>query len=263
MNQDIDSLLQAWEFDPQANVRKIWGDEGVQKLQVRIDQGAFQGILQMNLEGRPDGKRPYDFDFALDYYHHSLEKHREEHGGNETGFSLDRKACEELFDESGRVYGRYAFLLQLKDYERVVRDTERNMGLFRFINTYAREEEDRMNLEKWWPYILRIHTTARAMLCCQRQDFDQAFSIVQEAREKIDDLPEMEAEEFVLERERSREALGQLEEELQRSKPLSREEQLEQELEEVIERDEFEKAAVIRDELKKLRDQDVAQRERE
>ena len=31
-------------------------------------QGAFQGVLQMNLDGRPDGRRPHDSEFAFDFY---------------------------------------------------------------------------------------------------------------------------------------------------------------------------------------------------
>ncbi len=253
MSQDISRVLEEWEFDPEANVRRVWGDDGVQKVQVRIDQGAFQGILQLSLDGRPDGKRPHGFEFVLDYYRHTLEKYRRAHEGHETGFSLDRQACEELFDEGVRVYGRYGFLLQLnKDYERVIRDTERNMGLFRFVNAYAQEEEDRSNLEKWWPYILRIHATARALLACQKENFDQALEVVREAREKIDELPEVEAEEFFIERERSQQALVELEKELQNSKPLSHKEQLQQDLQDAIEREEFERAALLRDELKEL-----------
>lgn len=261
MSQDISGLLDEWEFDPEANVRKIWGEDGVRKMQVRIDHGAFQGILQINLDGRPDGKRPHDFDFALDYFRHALTEYRTSHNGGDSGFSLDHGACAELFDEGVRVYGRYVFLLQLKDYERVVRDTERNMGLFRFVNTYAAEEDDQMNLEKWWPYILRMNATARAMLARQEDDYDGALAIVQEAREQIAELPELDVEEFVLERERSQQALDELEEETRRSKPQSREEELQEELQEAIERDEFEKAAAIRDALKEMQDTDSAPKE--
>jgi len=260
MSQDISHMLQEWEFDPETNVRKIKGEDGIQKVQVRIDQGAFQGILQLNMDGRPDGKKPHGFDFALDYYRHSLEIYRAEHNGSETGFSLARKACEELFDEGVRVYGRYGFLLQLKDYERVVRDTECNMGLFRFVNTYAQEEEDRSNLEKWWPYILRIHGTARAMLAFQAKDYDQALGIIEETKEKIEHLSGIEAEEFFIESERSQQALDGLREELQNSRPLSREERLKQDLQEAIDQEAFEKAALIRDELRDLQDLDPDQR---
>lgn len=254
MSQDISGILQNWEFDPQANVRKIWGDDGAQKVQVRVDQSAFQGVLQMNLDGRPDGKRPYGCEFALDYHRGALEKYRATRTGDDAGFSLDRNTCQELFDESSRVYGRYVFLLQIKEYQRVIRDTERNMQLFRFVNAYGEEPEDRANLEKWWPYILRIHATARAMLAFQQQQYERAFGVIREAQERIAGLPEVEAEEFFVERERSQQALSELAEELRRSRPLSREEQLQQELRAAIEREEFEKAALLRDQLKRLQD---------
>ena len=248
MSHDISRILGEWEYDSNSNVREIGGDDGVRKIQVRIDQGAFQGILQLDLDGRPDGGNPHGFDFVLDYYRHICEQSQEK---SET-FSLDRKSCSELFDESARIYGRYAFLLELRDYKRVIRDTERNMSLFRFVNAYAEEEEDRVNLEKWWPYILRIHATASAMLACQEEEYDEAVEIVRMARDKIAHLPEVEAEEFFAECERSEQVLEELEAEVRQSKPLSREEQLQQELQAAIEREDFEKAAELRDELKEL-----------
>lgn len=253
MSQDIDPLLREWEYDPQANVRRIWGEDGVQKLQVRVDQGAFQGIMQLNLDGRPDGKRPHGFEFLLDYYRDELEKHRQRHGGQPTGFTLDHQVCQELFDESSRVYGRYIFLLQLKDYTRVIRDTERNMGLFRFVHAHAQTEEDRNNLERWWPYILRINATARALKTFQEQDYAAALEIAAAARRQIEELPEVEAEEFFIERDRSLQALDELAEELKRSRPLSQEETLQQELQEAVAREEFERAAALRDQLRQLR----------
>lgn len=254
MPQDLDHILSEWEYDPQANVRRIWGEDGSQKLQVRVDQGAFQGIMQMNLDGRPDGKRPYGFEFALDYYREALEKHLRSHGGQNTGFTLDRTVCQELFDEGSRVYGRYLFLLQLKDYKRVIRDTERNMGLFRFVNAHAETEEDRTNLEKWWPYILRINATARALKVFQDKEYATALEIAAAARVQIEQLPEVQAEEFFVERERSLQALDELAADLKRNRPLSQEELLQQELQEAVAQEEFERAAALRDQLRQLHD---------
>ena len=251
MSQDITRILDEWDFNPDANVRKIVGDDGVQKIQVRVDQGAFQGVLQLNLDGRPDGKRPHDTDFALDHYRQSLETHRQQHGGDR-GFSLDRKACQELFDESSRVYGRYVFLLQIKDYQRVVRDTERNMDLFRFVHQYAAQEDDRQNLQRWWPYILRIYATARAMLAFDAEDHDGAHQVLTQAIDDIQALPEVQAEEFFVERDRSREALEELRTDLAGKRPPTRRQRLERELEEAIAREDFERAAELRDQLRTL-----------
>ena len=252
MGGDIAKILEDWTYDPDSNVRKIVGEDGVQKIQVRVDQGAFQGILQLNLDGRPDGKRPHDSEFVLDHYMATLEEHRGKCGGTAAGFELDHESCEELFDESSRIYGRYVFLLQIKEYGRVVRDTERNMRLFDFVHSYAREEEDRTNLQKWWPYILRIHATASAMLAVHAEEFDRSLQIIEETRLRIDDLEEVEVEEFFEERERSRQALDELEEQLRAKRPLSDREKLEQELAAAIESEAFERAAAIRDQLKGL-----------
>ncbi len=254
MSRDMTDLLNEWSFDPEANVRKISGRDGEAKIQIRVDQGAFQGILQLNLDGRPDGRRPHGQDFALDYYRDELKKYCREHGASDEGFALDEAACSELFDEGSRLYKRYAFLIQLNDYRRVVRDTERNMELFRFVNRYAEREEDCDNLEKWWPYILRINGVARAMIAIGDQDCDSALVIVQQTRARIGTWPEVEAEEFYIERERSEAALDELEQEILQKKPLSQKEQLERWLQEAVDSEEFEKAALLRDELKKLRE---------
>ncbi len=261
MKEDITAILKAWEFDPVANVRKISGEDGVEKVQVRIDQGAFQGILQLNLDGRPDGRKPHGCEFALDHYRGTLERYRHENEANDEGFSLGQVECKELFDEGARVYERYIFLLQLKDYQRVVRDTERNMNLFRFVNRYGKREEDRLNLEKWWPYILRINATARALLAGEKQDFDRALSIVQKAREEIGSCTAIDSEEFYAEIARSEQALEELELELREKKPLSRLEQLRRMQETAIEREDFERAALLRDELKKVASEGEAEEE--
>lgn len=252
VKQDITGILKDWSFDPEANVRKIAGEDGVEKIQVRVDQGAFQGILQLNLDGRPDGRKPHDRDFAFDFYWASLEDYRNQHGAKDEGYMLGEEACKELFDEGARLYERYAFLFQLKDYQRVVRDTERNMKLFRFVNRYAERLADRDNLEKWWPYILRINGMAKAMLAAEDEDFDRALEMVGQTREQIDNWPDVEADEFYAERERSEAALQELEHELLQKKPLSHREQLERSMQEAIDDEEFERAAVLRDEIKKL-----------
>ena len=256
MSHDITHILQNWEFDPGKTYRKIVGDDGREKIQVRVDNAAFQGVLQMELDGRPDGKQPYGHDFAFDYYRLSLKRYEKAHGTTE-GFSLDASACSELFDESLRIYNRYIFLLQLQDYPRVVQDTERNMELFRFVNHYAEREKDRMNLEKWWPYILRINATARAMLAIQdKQDFDNALRVVENTAEKIASLPEVDAEEFQVELERSQKALKEMAKAIRAHKPMTEIEKLQAKLSQAVAEERFEDAARIRDEIEDHKEED-------
>ena len=109
-----------------------------------------------------------------------------------------------------------------------------------------------MNLQKWWPYILRINGTARAMLKAEADQYDEALAIVAEVRDQIEALPEVDAEEFFAELERSREALDELELEFSERRPLSEREALEKELQQAIDGEEFEVAARLRDQLKEL-----------
>jgi hypothetical protein len=252
MSQDISNIIQSWEFDPEKSYRKVVGDDGREKIQVRVDNSAFQGVLQMELDGRPDGKTPYGFEFAFDYYRQALQRYRNSRSTVE-GFTLDHRSCEELFDESMRTYNRYIFLLQLQDYHRVLRDTERNMELFRFVHQYAETGADRMNLERWWPYILRINGTARAMLAIQEShDFGEALRIVQQTVKQIEELEPLDFEEFHAERERSRKALEDLKKSLTLHKPLSKREKLKKALARAVTEERFEDAARLRDMIQTL-----------
>lgn len=254
MTQDIGGILESWEYDPERNYRRIVGDDGREKVQIRVDNAAFQGVLQMDLDGRPDGRKPFGFDFALDYYRQAQRRYCTAHG-SDRGFSLDPDACAQLFDESLRVYNRYVFLLQLQDFSRVIRDTERNMQLFRFVHSYAAREADRNNLERWWPYILRVHGTARAMQAMEGDgDHEQALRIIIETRRKIDDLEPLDIEEFHVERERSLKALRELEESILARRPATEKDRLEKELTRAVAEERFEEAARLRDHLRSLED---------
>lgn len=250
MSHDISHILENWDYDPAKSYRKIIGDNGREKVQIRVDNAAFQGILQMELDGRPDGRQPYGYDFVLDYYRQALQRYERAHG-SQRGFELDEESCRELFDESLRIYNRYVFLLQLQDYPRVVRDTKRNMELFRFVHTWAHREDDRNKLERWWPYIIRINATARALMAMEtNKDFDSALEIVNEAVERIENLEEQDVEEFRTERERSLKSLADLLESIHEHKPLTAVDMLRVQLEEAVRDERYEEAARLRDQLK-------------
>ena len=71
MSKDIQPLLDAWPYDAgQLCVRKITGEDGSEKIQLRIEMG----ILQMDVTGRPDGQRPYGFESLFYYHQHQAKK---------------------------------------------------------------------------------------------------------------------------------------------------------------------------------------------
>ena len=248
---DIRKILQSWPYDPDKDARLTQGDDGREILQVRTPVG----IEQYELDGRPDGARPHGCESGLEYHLQRLAEAQA--AGRAAEFKLGKRECNELFTEGTLYYFRYVRLFQLKDWTRTVRDTSRNLRVFDFIHRYARREEDQLFLEKWRPYIIRVNTSAAAMLELERQAYEKALKIVNQGIETIEGLEEIEDETFQFERGRSVNALRELASQIQRNRPLSELEQLEHQLRRAIERQEFERAAQLRDKIRDLRKQNI------
>ena len=62
MNLDINALLEDWHYNSPGElvVRKIMGNDGLPKIQMRVDLG----LLQMECTARPDGKTPHGKPFC-------------------------------------------------------------------------------------------------------------------------------------------------------------------------------------------------------
>src|SRR6266566_1477957 len=92
MSLDLNTILKDWPHqNGSIKVRKIVGLDGREKLQLRIDLG----VLQMEINGRPDGVRPYGCESLLDY--HQRRAALAEEGENE--YALTPEQCAELQQE--------------------------------------------------------------------------------------------------------------------------------------------------------------------
>jgi hypothetical protein len=248
---DLRGILKSWPYDPEHDARIIRGDDARELLQVRTPLG----IEQYEMDGRPDGARPHGMESALEYHLHRLNQAK--FSGREAGFELNPEECGELFQEGTLYYFRYVRLFQLKDWTRTLRDTARNLRAFDFLHRYAGREEDQQFLEKWRPYILRVHATATAMLEIEKGDYEQASKTLHEAIEKVEALHDLEDDTFSFERERSLMALRELKSQIQKNRPLSELERLEHQLRRAIDKQEFERAAQLRDRIRLLRQQHI------
>jgi len=245
---DIRDLLRDWDYDPENHVRIVPGKKGHDVLQVRLPLG----IEQYELDGRPDGRRPHNKESALDSYLGRLEKAKT--AGEEDSYRLSPAECSELFEEGVMYYCRYLHLFELKDWMRVARDTTRNLRLFDIIHTHAQRKEDRQHLEQWRPYVLRMNAVARAMLEVDQKAHDRGLRVIREAIAQIESLPVVDNQTFRIERERSIHALRETAEEIEKTRPLTELETLERDLRQAVETQEFERAAILRDKLRALRD---------
>jgi hypothetical protein len=244
---DLRKALQEWPYDPDNDARVVQGADGREILQVRTPVG----LEQYEMDGRPDGDRPHGKESALEFYASRLERCQQ--SGKESDFELDARECAELFNEGTLYYFRYVRLFQLRDWKRTMRDTARNLRVFDLVHRYARREEDQQFLEKWRPYILRVNASAAAMLELETRSYEKALRIANEAIQKIEALDDLDDETFKFERDRSLTAMRELAEQIQKNRPLSEVEQLERQLRRAIDRQEFERAAQLRDRIRELR----------
>lgn len=247
-SKDIYLILDGWEFNPrEITVRKIYGDDGNVKLQLRLDLG----LLQMVLDGRPDGTHPYGYESLLEYYKTKLREYIQENGTDE-GFILDTNDCAALQREIMQYYHRYLCFFQLKDYVNVQRDTSRNLEVMDLIKRYASNRNDINLVEQYRPYVIMMLTRARANLFLTEKKYNQALAEIGQGIQKI--------EEFFFEYEQTQQVEYSPElkflkvwfQEVEAERPLTLTEQLEKEMEWAIAREEYEQAAIIRDKLNDL-----------
>jgi hypothetical protein len=173
--RDISGILEGWEFDPdQLSVRIIKGDDGREKIQMRLELG----LLQMEMDGRPDGLRPEGLESWLEVYRQRQRAHQEAHP-DAAPFQLEAADCQFLLREGIQYYHRYLSFWHLKRYELCARDTNRNLRLFKFVRDYARREQDKRQFDQWRPYVIMMHTRAVATPLVEMSDFEAAAKAIE------------------------------------------------------------------------------------
>jgi len=246
MSLDIGRILAEWPYEPgQLTARRIVGEDGKEKIQLRVELG----ILQMEATGRPDGQRPHGFESLLDYYLHELEKYKNDNGSN-IGFELDEQACELLRSEGVMYYHRYLAEFILEDYEAVERDTLRNLRLMDFCNVYAREESDRYVLEQYRPYVLMMHTRARANLALRSNRPKLALASIQKGIRKIKKFYRRFGQEEAAETSGEIAILEAMAKEIQLRIPADPIKRLRERLARAVREERYEEAAALRDQIR-------------
>ncbi len=242
MHLDMTEILESWPHEPGSlQARIIRAADGARKLQVRLDLG----IIQMELDGRPDGRSPHGFESMLEYYKDSMEKS----GGS---FVLSPDDCSELQAEGIQFYHRYVSLLHLEEFELVVRDTNRNLAMFEFVEAYAEDDEAASSLTQFRPYVIMVNTRARAALAADRENMGAAMEIISEGRRRILESYDMDPESEHSDTIPELTSLDEWAAEFLMDRPLSETDRLQREMDIAIENEAYERAAELRDELRSL-----------
>jgi hypothetical protein len=251
MNLDISRLLDNWEYQPgQVLVRRIKGRDGTEKIQLRVDLG----ILQMNTTGRPDGKRPMGHDSWFDHYLAQLGKVEDATKDSASvEFTLNADDCARLQQEFIQYHHRYICLFQLRDYEGVLRDTERNLDVLEFVEAYAATSDLAWSLLQFFPQVLMMRARAEGSLLLRAKDSAGAGEYLRDCVEQLRSFYSEHARPELIDQSSELQSLQLWLHEIEANRPLSRREKLEQDLRRAVESEDYERAARVRDMLRNLR----------
>lgn len=249
MENDIRPIIDNWPYRAgKISVRRILGDDGRPKIQMRLDLG----LLQMEVTGRPDGQRPHGFETLYDYYVHKLEKYVQQHH-TDIGFELSVEDSRKLRDEAMMYYHRYLACFILEDYDRVIYDTQKNIQLFDFCNKYAAKKSDRLVLEQYRPYVIMMSTRAKALQASKSRKFPLALhhlkAGLKEIKKLYDDVDQRE--DFAFSPEAN--ILKEMAKKLRKKFPANPMRLLEAKLKRAVESEQFEEAATIRNQIRRLK----------
>jgi len=277
LDRDLTEILAEWAFQPgQINVRLIQGKDGEPRIQVRLDLG----LLQMFVDGRPDGQHPDGFDSLLELHEARVDELSmasdldpgvaEEAGGataesespvadkddddeSETELHvLTPEDCRLIREEAVQYYHRYIALLVLEDYEGVARDTSRNLRVLDLIGEHAQSEEDRRSMEQNRPYVMMMRARALASMALRDEEPKAAAHAIEEGIEALKRYyTDQEAPE-AFEDSGEVQMLREMREALVPKLPLSQKAELRQRLEAAIGAENYELAAILRDELRMM-----------
>jgi len=247
-SKDITPVLKGWDYESGTiNVRKINGIDGTPKLQMRLDLG----LLQMEMSGRPDGARPHGHESLLDYFEAQLAEHKKTNG-SDLGFHLSSEQCQSLREESLMYYQRYLSLFVLEEFAGVVRDTSRNLRLLDLCSKFAMEEQDKLVLEQYRPYITMMNARASAYLQLKSGRPAEALRTVESGLSSIKDFFERFGQEEAYGRSNEVRVLKRFAREIRRKLPVNPMDRLQRKLEKAVKKEAYEEAARLRDKITAL-----------
>lgn len=254
MRRDIDEALRGWAYEPgsgETQAREIRTRDGRLVLQVRIELG----LLQMEVDRRPDGTRPHGFDTYLEYL---LHRARRSPSGSESRSSAWMMQAEHrvgIDSELEQFYRRRMAWLALQRYDRAIRDADHTLALMDFIARHGHDEQYVLNHERLRGVVLFHRAQAAAALALERRRPDEAIEAIQEGITVLQNHIrhwQQERDEDEIPDPTLIEQLRQTEEEIRKHFAVGK--TLREQLDEAVAVEDYEKAARLRDQIR-LREQ--------
>jgi hypothetical protein len=241
MSRDFDAILGDWEYKAgSVQARRVRARNGREVIQVRVDLG----MLQMEIEGRPDGHRPHGFPSYFDFLRAKATKARTA-GKN---FVLNEQHAEEADREFTQYYHRRIAWLTLRSFDKAVEDADHTLAFMDFVRDHAPNDEYRLAHEQYRAFVLFHRTQAAAAKAVEEEDPEAAIDVILNGLKQIrafyadHDLEEQTEDDGLVKQ------LRKLESSLRELHGI--EETLKEQLDKAIANEEYERAARLRDALR-------------
>ncbi len=169
--------------------------------------------------------------------------------------------CRALRDEAAQYYHRYVALLILEDFEGVVRDTTRNLRVLDLCARFAQADEDRGTLEQFRPYIMMMRARALASQALRDNETKAAVVAIDEGLEALKRYYTDQAEPEAFTGSNEAQALQEMRDSLVPKLPVappSQAAELRQRLQHAIDQENYELAAILRDEIRLIAERGTA-----
>ncbi len=249
MTKDITAILNNWPEGGENAARRIVAEDGTELLQLKIDLG----ILQMYLDGRPDGERPFGRPSLLD--------HLSRVTTSRPDTAVDPEMWGELDREVMQYYHRRRALLVLgarsqvdgeaqraaEYFQRAVQDADHNLRIMDFIKAHSSDKEFIEGHERYRPFVLMHRALAEAQTKLIREDADEAVECLKAGVGSIEEVYRTSEATELARQDPSILQLRALEKQIRREHSIVQ--TLQEQLQTAIENEEFERAAALRDRL--------------
>lgn len=243
MGQDIDRALSGWDFKPgMIQARMVTSGDGRQVIQLRIDLG----VLQMEIKGRPDGTRPSGFLTYLDYLRDLTRRKGLE---SDDAFTMTEDQCIEADREFVQFYHRRVAFLTMNQFDRAIRDADHTLAFMDFVKANAPHQDYVTAHEQYRPFVLFHRTAAMVETSLLKDTPETAIDAIRDGLQRIKEV-------FIEYEQDERYDKDPLVRELKKKLKQLRKEHnvkltLKEQLAKAVEKEDYETAARLRDEMKK------------
>ncbi len=147
---------------------------------------------------------------------------------------------------------RYFCFFLLKVYGAVEGEWDRNLDVFEFVARYAANDDLAWALLQFTPQLLMMRARARGTHLVRRRKHEAAIKAIEAGIESLEEFYRGHGREDLLEQSGEVHSLQQWLEDVRSKRPMTQLERLQKALDEAIRLEDYEKAAAVRDQMRKL-----------